>query len=588
MNASTNSATDGWRAYGYGLVLVFIAGLAWHIACAVTVGSSIIDPWSGIYVMKATTGFGTTPAGTAHATTATAVVAVVLGIGALVGLELALRSRRQRAKDRRGGQLADGRTMKRAMAPSKKTEVVKAFAHLNGQALTLRTEDNGAVVAPPRIGKTMYIAIPVIADAPGAVVSTSTKPDVLRLTAGIRERVGRVRVFDPEGVSLWPEPMWWDMVAGCDDPEEAAERAGALVASRDLGDAKNASFFQEAADTVLRCLLHAAALKGGGTMRDVVAWARDFDNDEPYDILRDHPRAARGWRQDLAKFCRGAAHETVSSTDMSLGLVLKSFGLPRMLDAVCPGPGAGFDPTRFHTTRDTLYLLSRSGKTALSAPIFTALVTAIERRARLEAGHTAAGRIDPPLTLVLDEIANIAPIRDLDSLMSDGGGRGVICWPFVQSRRQLAKRYGADDAKTILDSASVFVMLAGSKDVDHLRELSALAGDHLVQKVSHSAGTGGSSQGSVQHSWERQPLMPVEKIRTIPMGTGFMLYRAAAPAVANLVPWWDRKDRADFENSLHQVLTREGLKGTSVTTAALVDQTQREWSEDVIDEEVGA
>lgn len=586
--STTSTTTSNWRFYALLTSMGFVALVTWHVNAALTLGTNFLDPKSGLEVIKASIGLGTTPEGTPHANGVSLGVWVVAIVVVIVVEEIWAYRHRQAKRATATGQLASGRTLSREMAPSKGTAVLKPFAYLDGKALTLRNEDNGAVVSPPRIGKTMFVAVPLIADAPGAVVSTSTKPDVLRLSAGIRAKVGRVHVFDPEGVSLWPDPIRWDMVAGCEVPEEAAERAAALVGSRDLGDGRNASFFQEAADTVLRCLLHAAALKPGGNMRDVVRWARDFGIDEPYDILREYAGPVRGWVQDLTKFCRGEARETVSSTDMSLGLVLKAFGLPRILDAVCPPRGAGFDPTRFHSSRDTLYLMSRSGKTSLAAPIITALVTAVERRARLEAGHTAAGRIDPPLTLVLDEVANVAPIRDLDSLMSDGGGRGVICWPFVQSRRQLAQRYGQDDAKTILDSASVFVMLAGSKDVDHLRELSALAGDQMVERVSHSAGTGGSAQGSVQRSWERQPLMPPEAIRTIGLGKGFMLYRAAAPAVADLVPWWERKDRAAFEASMHAVLQREGLAPDSVSTEDLIAQAAREHDADDLDEAVTA
>jgi len=559
-----------WRYWALISGFTAVALVTWHLAVVVTTSASVLDPKAGLASLKA--GFRPTTLDVEAPRQATVIIWVLLLVSVIAIEEVIAFKHRQRGNRTEVGKLASGRTLQKTMAPKKDTPVVKAFAYLDGRPLTLRTEDNGAVVAPPRIGKSMYIAVPLIADAPGAVVTTSTKPDVLRLTAGIRSKIGTVTVFDPEGVSLWPDSIQWDIVAGCADAEEAAERSTALVSSRDVGDERNASFFQEAADTVLRCLLHAAALKPGGNMRDVVRWARDFDIDEPYDILRDHPGAVTGWVVDLTKFCRGKADETVSSTDMSLGLVLRSFALPRILDAVCPAYRTGFDPTSFYEKRDTLYLLSRSGKTSLSAPIFTALVTAIERRARLKAGHTATGRIDPPLSLILDEVANTAPIRDLDSLMADGGGRGVIAWPFAQSRAQLAKRYGTEDAKTILDSASVFVMLAGSKDVDHLREVSALAGKTKVVRESHSTSTGPTGSSSTQRSFETEDLMPPEKIRTIGIGRGYMLYRDAAPAVADLVPWWERPDRADFEASMRWVLGREGLKTDSVTTNDFVRQ----------------
>jgi len=581
MNRTHTQAT--WLAYAMMAALVLVVAVAWHFAVVATTSARLLDPRAGVLALRALIDLDTTaePATTATFVWWFALLVLTLGV---IGAALAIRA--LRAAPRAGkGQLASGRVLRRTIMRQSNVAFTKPFAWVDGKALPLRIEDNGAVVSPPRIGKTMYVAVGLIADAPGAVVATSTKPDVLRLTAGIRRKVGRVFVFDPEGVSRWPDPVRWDMVAGCVVPEEAQERADALVGSRDLGDGRNSQFFQEAASTVLRCLLHAAALKPGGTMRDVVRWARDFELDEPYDILGHDHRAVAGWVDDLRKFCRGAAHETTSSTDMSLGLVLKSFALPSVLDAVCPQLGKGFDPSTFFETHDTLYLLSRSGKVSVASPIITALVTAIERRARLASGHTVTGRIDPPLTLVLDEVANVAPVRGLDSLMSDGGGRGVIAWPFAQSRGQLAQRYGREDAKTILDSASVFLMLSGSKDFEHLKELSDLSGTTRVERTSHTTSSGSgmnTGSGSTQHSTEREALMPPEQIRTMGVGKAYLLYRDAAPAIATLVPFWERPDKADFEESRRWVLEREGLRPDAVSLDAVIRATLA----DVDDEQV--
>lgn len=582
MNAAQRRAQ--WAARAYLAVFAVVVAASFHLALVLTAGAELLDATAGLRTLRAVTGrhVEDAPQITEATVPAAAVIAVVLL--AAVGVAAGLRARRRRRPMQAPtGELATGRQMQKAMSPVKKTKrgqpayLEPPFALVDDRPLSLRLEDNFAGCGMPRQGKSTFLAVGMVVDAPGAVVVTSTKPDVMRLTAGIRRRRGRVCVFDPEGISCWPESIQWDIVAGCADPEEAAERAGALVASRELGDARNASFFQEAADTVLRCLLHAAALKTGGSMRDVVRWARNFNDDEPYDILRTHPGAVPGWVQDLAKFCRGEARETVSSTDMSLGLVLKAFGLPRMLESVCPARGVGFDSRTFYASTDTLYLLTRPGRSSLAAPIFTALITAIERQARLMAGHTASGRIDPPLDLVLDEVANVAPIRDLGSLMSDGGGRGVRARVFAQSREQLTARYGRQEAKEILDCASALVMLSGSRDVEHLRELSALAGDTWVDRVSTSSNRSGES---TQHSPDRQPLLPIERIRTVGLGWALLLYRDAPPTIARLVPWWERKDRAAFEESMRWCLAREGLASDATTTTDLIRRSVEAASED--------
>jgi hypothetical protein len=53
------------------------------------------------------------------------------------------------------------------------------------------SEDSIGVVGPPRVGKTMGVIIPQLLLWAGPAISTSTKPDVLRATAGWRLELAR-------------------------------------------------------------------------------------------------------------------------------------------------------------------------------------------------------------------------------------------------------------------------------------------------------------------------------------------------------------------------------------------------------------
>ena len=55
------------------------------------------------------------------------------------------------------------------------------------------------VLGPPRSGKTSSLVIPNILLSDGPVVSTSTKPDVMRATAPSRCREGWTFLYDPSG-----------------------------------------------------------------------------------------------------------------------------------------------------------------------------------------------------------------------------------------------------------------------------------------------------------------------------------------------------------------------------------------------------
>ena len=71
-----------------------------------------------------------------------------------------------------------------------------------------------AMIAGPRTGKTAGFGIPLILSAPGPVLATSNKRDLVDATRDLRERGGRAAatghtwVFDPQGVA--GEPVtWW-------------------------------------------------------------------------------------------------------------------------------------------------------------------------------------------------------------------------------------------------------------------------------------------------------------------------------------------------------------------------------------------
>ena len=102
-----------------------------------------------------------------------------------------------------------------------------------GQDVWASCERSILVVGPPGSGKGLHLAINAILDAPGAVITTSTKPDNIKATLTARARLGPVGVFDPQGMlgATFEHLVAWDPIAGCEDPIRAATRAEALAAN---------------------------------------------------------------------------------------------------------------------------------------------------------------------------------------------------------------------------------------------------------------------------------------------------------------------------------------------------------------------
>ncbi|WP_431031205.1 type IV secretory system conjugative DNA transfer family protein [Plantibacter sp. RU18] len=401
-------------------------------------------------------------------------------------------------------------------------------------------EDSRVVIAPSGSGKTMRLVVQLIFRARGALVTSSTKLDVLQLTAWIRHLRfpnSLVAAFDPENLVPWfgrrlgMARVKWDIVAGCEDGEMAMKRAAALVAARPAGGATstNSDFFRDAVTNVLQCMLHAAAVKGLN-MRDVMRWVNNFEDSTPYDILLDTPGAIHHWEPLLRKYCHGKADETVSSMDMSASNILKAFSLESILDAVCPTPGDRVvDVRTFARSTDTLYLICK-GETSLAATVFTALVESLYATASNDA--TVNGSINPPLELVLDEAANVCPIPSLPAVMSTGRGEGIIASIVLQGLTQFVDRYGKSVASTIADNAAELMVLGGLRNTEHLRDLSELVG--ILE-------TGGGRAAQV---------MSPDKIRTLRDGKALLFYRNLRATIITLPAWWRSTHKADYEAAL--------------------------------------
>src|SRR5271167_810422 len=95
------------------------------------------------------------------------------------------------------------------------------------------------VLGPPRSGKTSSLVIPNILLTDGPVVSTSTKPDVMRATARARSCEGWAFLYDPSGEIECPpgvERVGWSPLTTAARWDAAVVTADAMVgATRSSG-----------------------------------------------------------------------------------------------------------------------------------------------------------------------------------------------------------------------------------------------------------------------------------------------------------------------------------------------------------------
>lgn len=400
--------------------------------------------------------------------------------------------------------------------------------------LYAKWEDSTIAVAPPRGGKTTAVGIPRILEAPGALVATSTKADVLAATAARRDDVGNVWVLDGEGIADPLDASWlplkWDPLTGCADPQVAIRRAEAIVGARPLGSVRGGDFFAGQANDVLRCWLMAAAL-GGHRMDVLPRWLHNLADPAPAELL---DVARPDWAMRLRGLSVNTAGEMVGGIVGTLQLVLSPLDTPRIAAICTPGPHVGFDIDAFLDSTDSLYLLTE-GAANSAGPFVTALVDEIMHTARRASQHARAGRLDPPLSVVLDEPAHTAALPKLPTYMSDSGGRGISLCLMPQGWGQMKARWQPDGAKEILNSATCALVMGGSKESDFLEDISRLAGEY--RRPQRTVSSSSSGRG-VQRSDHLERVMTPGDVRTIGDGKALLLYQRLPPAIVELPAWF--------------------------------------------------
>ncbi len=389
-------------------------------------------------------------------------------------------------------------------------------------------EDVVLAVMAPRSGKTTSLAIPAICSAPGAVVATSNKLDILH-TAALRRQVTGIDpwVFDPQAVARTRQAWWWDPLAGITTVEEAERLAGHFINEAD--DIKDPIWPMSA--TELLSALFLAANLTGSTITQVYKWLADERNPTPAAALEaggfDVLAAALNSTTNLPTETRGSVFFTARAGARCLRN-------PAITAWVTPParPLPRLEPDRFVSTRATLYLLSKdSGGSA--APLVAALTDRV-MRAGVRQAEARGGRLDPPLVVVLDEAASVAPIRDLPKLYSHFGSRGILPITILQSLPQGEAVWGKTGMAALWSAATIKLIGAGVDDEDTASRISRLVGEHAVATVSVSTGRTGSRSTSLTH----RPVLTAAQVRALPKGRALLLATGAPAVLLRLAPYY--------------------------------------------------
>lgn len=286
------------------------------------------------------------------------------------------------------------------------------------------------------------VAVQAIHDAEGPVLAVTSDPTVWSSTKDARGKLGPVLVHDPGHLCDTPGRLHWSPSEHCEDPAVAQQRAAALLAPvrpHSRLDAATA----DTAETLLRCWLHAAAVDGR-PFRQVHRWAQGAGAHEPVRILRSHPKAASG----LAGLLESALTAHPESRRLAQELTARALAALSSIhirEACVPNRTDSLALASFLAEGGTLYVVGEPIENPRAhpgaMPLLTALAASVVEHGRRMAARSSDGRLDPPLTLVLDDVAAVAPLPHLPELLANGHDQGLPTLALMRSPEQARSRW---------------------------------------------------------------------------------------------------------------------------------------------------
>ncbi|WP_371616655.1 type VI secretion protein [Streptomyces sp. NBC_00454] len=318
------------------------------------------------------------------------------------------------------------------------------FGYAPTKAPALPTPQRGLAYGPPSERHTA--ATEAIAAATGPVFVITSSPALWAETKDARAKLGPVLLYDPSHLCDTPARLHWNPATDCADRATAAARAIALLAPV-RPQARMDAAVAETAETLLRSWLLAAALDDR-PFKQLQRWAQGTNAQEPVRILRTHPQAATA--------APGAAGELESALtahperrELAQHLTaraLTALSSIHIRESCTPNRTDSLALASFVSEGGTLYVVGESledPRTHPGAmPLLTALASSVVEHGRRMAARSSHGRLDPPLALVFDDVAAVAPVPELPQLLED---RTLPLLALCRSREQARSRWPEAD-----------------------------------------------------------------------------------------------------------------------------------------------
>jgi type IV secretory pathway TraG/TraD family ATPase VirD4 len=270
-------------------------------------------------------------------------------------------------------------------------------------------------------------------------------------------------------------------------------------------------------------------------IRDVVAWVLAGDTEIPTLVLNTMAEQGDPDADIALQVLRGVEHAADQERQSIWSTTADVIDVYTTHEALSAASHSNWHPSLFVDSTDTIYVAASAEHQRAVAPLVVALLEAV-RNAQYARHRTNAlnkAPQGPPVTLALDEVANVAPIESLPALVSEAGGQGLHVIAAVQDLSQVRGRWGAEVADGFLSLFQHVLVLGGVRDTRTLEAISTICGDYDRTQTSTSKTRSratfkpwqlGSTSVARNTSTQRQRRLDAGDVYALPDGAALHLH----------------------------------------------------------------
>ena len=461
-----------------------------------------------------------------------------------------------------GGAQWGGARVERTLAvpnnPARRANRITAGRGENTRRIVAAEENISATAfGVPGSSKTTGLLLPNAAEWSGPLVITTTKAADLDVIYARRRALGPVWIIAPAGIPNRTTHRW-SPVDYCTDAK-AADRMAAWMAEASSGDSKRDGAWIEQARSVLKGILLAAQLSGGGItqMREWLSLGAEARN-HVCAILEQHDEHETA--EDYASPWLRLHADGIGSIQFILNVLGRVYADEEVRASAT---GTDFTVEQLLDECGTVCLIAGEADADRFAPLITSIIASIIHGAETRYNDTGKP-LDPALGVLVDEAGNMLKYPRLPNILTTGRGMGITLLTIWHDLSQLRERLGNEKANTVMSASGLRMLLPGCGDLETLRYFSGLYGRTEIRRASHSYGGG---QHSISTSITETDLAPVHALQQMPKFTAVAQYTNQPPiAVKMRLTFRDRDVKAWLDTptppkagvSLHKETTTIG------------------------------